>query len=159
MIRVLIVDDSAVVRDVLSRHLSAMGDIEVVGTALDPYVARDKIVNLKPDVVTLDVEMPRMDGLTFLAKLMKYHPMPVVVVSSLTPKGGEAAMRALELGAVDVISKTGSAFSVAEKVDMKAARSPARSRPRSSGGIFSLMTQGRTISKSGALIPAKLGLM
>ncbi len=114
MIRVLIVDDYAVVRKVLSEHLSALGDIEIVGTAMDPYVARDKIITLKPDVVTLDVEMPRMDGLTFLAKLMKYHPIPVVVVSSMTPRGGESAMRALELGAVDVISKPGSAYSVAE---------------------------------------------
>ncbi len=114
MIKVLVVDDSAVVRQVLSNELSRAKGIEVVGTAMDPYVARDKIVKLDPDVITLDVEMPRMDGLTFLAKLMKYHPMPVIIVSSLTPRGSEMAMRALELGAVEVISKPGGAYSVAE---------------------------------------------
>ena len=84
MIRVLIVDDSAVVRKVITDELSRYDDIEVVGTAVDPYVARDKIVELRPDVITLDLEMPRMDGLSFLAKLMKHYPMPVVVLSSLT---------------------------------------------------------------------------
>lgn len=111
MIRVLIVDDSALVRKVLSAELNRYPDIEVVGTAGDPYVARDRIIELAPDVVTLDVEMPRMDGLTFLAKLMKYHPLPVVVVSSLTPEHSELALRALELGAVEVIAKPGSTFS------------------------------------------------
>lgn len=114
MIRVLIVDDSAVVRKILADQLRRADDIEVVGTAPDPYVARDKIVQLKPDVVTLDIEMPRMDGLTFLARLMKHHPLPVIVVSSLTPAGSEAAMRALELGALDVISKPGEAYSVGD---------------------------------------------
>jgi two-component system chemotaxis response regulator CheB len=113
MIKVLIVDDSAVVRQVLATELSKAPDIEVVGTAVDPYVARDKIVALQPDVLTLDIEMPRMDGLTFLTKLMKYHPMPVVVVSSLTQSGSEMAIRALELGAVDVVAKSGAAYSVA----------------------------------------------
>lgn len=114
MIRVLIVDDSAVVRKILTDQLQRADDIEVVGTAPDPYVARDKIVQLKPDVVTLDIEMPRMDGLTFLSRLMKHYPLPVIVVSSLTPAGSEAAMRALELGAVDVISKPGAAYSVGD---------------------------------------------
>ncbi len=109
MIRVLIVDDSALVRKVLTIELSKCQDIEVVGSAVDPYVARDKIVRLRPDVVTLDLEMPRMNGLAFLAKLMRYYPLPVVVVSSLTPKNSEAAIRALELGAVEVICKPGSA--------------------------------------------------
>ncbi len=117
-IRVLVVDDSAVVRQVLSAELSKVADIEIVGTAIDPYIARDKIVNLRPDVITLDLEMPRMDGLTFLGKLMRYYPLPVIVVSSLTPKGSEAALRALELGAVDVVSKPGSAYSVAEITTM-----------------------------------------
>jgi two-component system chemotaxis response regulator CheB len=112
MIRVVIVDDSAVVRKVLSEELSKYDDIEVVGTAIDPYIARDKIVALKPDVVTLDVEMPRMDGLSFLAKLMKHYPLPVVIVSSLTPKNSEAAIRALALGAVEVICKPGTQYSV-----------------------------------------------
>ena len=112
MIRVLVVDDSAVVRKILGDELARFSDIEVVGTAIDPYVARDKIVALKPDVITLDLEMPRMNGLQFLAKLMKYQPMPVVVVSSLTPEGSATALQALELGAIDVIGKPGSAFSV-----------------------------------------------
>ncbi len=111
MIKVLVVDDSAVVRKVLTEELSKQKDIEVVGSAIDPYVARDKILKLKPDVLTLDLEMPRMDGLSFLSKLMKHHPMPVVVVSSLTPKNSENALNALRLGAVDVICKPGSAYS------------------------------------------------
>jgi len=114
MINVLIVDDSAVVRKVLAAELSRAPDINVVGTAIDPFVARDKILQLKPDVLTLDLEMPRMDGLTFLGKLMKHHPLPVVIVSSLTPAGGRTAMRALALGAVDVACKPGSSYSVAE---------------------------------------------
>ncbi|MGQ9524031.1 MAG: protein-glutamate methylesterase/protein-glutamine glutaminase [Armatimonadota bacterium] len=112
MIRVLVVDDSALVRKVLSEELSKQPDIEVVGSAVDPYVAREKIVELKPDVLTLDLEMPRMDGLSFLAKLMRYHPLPVVVVSSMAPAGSENAIRALELGAVDIVPKPGSAFTV-----------------------------------------------
>lgn len=111
MIRVLIVDDSAVVRKYLTDELSKYEDIEVVGGAIDPYAARDKIAALRPDVITLDLEMPRMDGLSFLAKLMKYFPLPVVVISSLTPKNSETAMRALSLGAVEVIAKPGSQFS------------------------------------------------
>ncbi len=114
MIRVLIVDDSAVVRKVLTTELSKHRDIEVVGGAMDPYFARDKIVRLRPDVVTLDLEMPRMNGLAFLAKLMQYYPLPVVVVSSVAPKNSETAIRALELGAVEVISKPGSPYRTSE---------------------------------------------
>jgi two-component system chemotaxis response regulator CheB len=113
-IRVLIVDDSAIVRKVFSEELSKYPDIEVVGTAPDPYVARDKIVSLKPDVITLDIEMPRMDGLTFLRKLMKHYPVPTVVVSSLTTKGGKLTLEALDIGAVDVIAKPGAAYSVGD---------------------------------------------
>ncbi len=112
MIRVLVVDDSALVRRVLSEELSRFPDIQVVGAAVDPYMARDQIVELKPDVLTLDVEMPRMDGLSFLAKLMKHYPLPVIVVSSLTPKDSKNALRALRLGAVEVIPKPGSQFTV-----------------------------------------------
>jgi two-component system chemotaxis response regulator CheB len=101
----LIVDDSAIVRRVLTTELSKVRDIEVVGSAMDPYAAREMILKLRPDVVTLDLEMPRMNGLAFLAKLMRYYPLPVVVVSSLTPKNSEAALRALELGALEVICK------------------------------------------------------
>ena len=104
-IKVLIVDDSAIVRKILSKQLARHQGIEVIGTAPDPYIARDKIVALEPDVLTLDVEMPRMDGITFLRKLMKYHPMPVIILSSLTPKGGKMALEALTAGAVEVISK------------------------------------------------------
>jgi len=111
VIRVLIVDDSALVRKILTTELSKFSDIEVVGTAIDPYVARDKILTLKPDVMTLDIEMPRMDGLSFLEKIMKYHPMPVVIVSSLTPRNSEMAIRALELGALEVVCKPGGTFS------------------------------------------------
>ncbi len=111
MIKVLIVDDSALVRKLLTEELNKQKDIEVVGTAMNPYIAREKIIELKPDVLTLDLEMPRMDGLSFLAKLMKHFPMPVVVVSSLTPKNSQNALNALRLGAVDVICKPGSAYS------------------------------------------------
>lgn len=113
-IRVLIIDDSPVVQQVFQRELSVDPEIEVIGVAPDPYVGRDKIVELKPDVITLDLEMPRMDGLTFLRRLMHYHPLPVVVVSSLTPKGGERALEALQIGAVDVMCKPSSEFSVGD---------------------------------------------
>jgi two-component system chemotaxis response regulator CheB len=113
-IKVLIVDDSAVVRKIFSEILSREEDIEVVGTAPDPFVARDKIVQLKPDVITLDIEMPRMDGLTFLKKLMQYYPMPVIVVSSLTPKGSKTALEALENGAVEVLAKAEGSYSVGD---------------------------------------------
>jgi two-component system, chemotaxis family, protein-glutamate methylesterase/glutaminase len=113
-IRVLIVDDSAIVRKVLTQYLAGQPDIQVVGSAPDPYVARDMIVSLKPQVVTLDVEMPRMDGITFLRKLMQYHPMPVILLSSLTPEGGQMAMEALSMGAVDVMCKPGEAYSVGD---------------------------------------------
>lgn len=112
--RVLVVDDSAVVRQILMRELAHDADIEVVGAATDPYVARDMIVKHRPDVLTLDIEMPRMDGLTFLSKLMQHFPLPVIIVSSLTVKGGELAMEAMQRGAVDVVSKPGVAYSVGE---------------------------------------------
>ncbi len=104
-IKVLIVDDSALVRQVLSEMLNSAPDIEVVGTAQDPYVARERIKSLNPDVLTLDVEMPRMDGVTFLRNLMRLRPMPVVMVSTLTEKGADITFQALELGAVDFVSK------------------------------------------------------
>jgi two-component system chemotaxis response regulator CheB len=103
----LVVDDSAVIRQVLSRSLTQAG-FEVVGTASNPFVARDLIVRREPDVLTLDLEMPRMDGLTFLERLMAYHPMPVVVLSSLTPERSPLALEALALGAIEVIGKPGS---------------------------------------------------
>ncbi len=113
-IKVFIVDDSAVVRKIFSEEISKEEDMEVVGTAPDPFVARDKIVHNKPDVMTLDVEMPRMDGLTFLRKLMTHYPLPVIIVSSLTPKGSKMALEALEGGAVDVLSKPGGSYSIGD---------------------------------------------
>jgi two-component system chemotaxis response regulator CheB len=113
-IKVLVVDDSAVVRKVFAEELSRERGIEVVGTAPDPYVARDKIVRLKPDVLTLDIEMPRMDGLTFLKKLMQYYPLPVIIVSSLTKKGSKMALEALSLGALEVIAKPSASYSVGD---------------------------------------------
>ncbi len=113
-IRVLIVDDSATVRQVFAQELARDPDIEVVGSAPDPYIARDKIVQLKPDVVTLDIEMPRMDGITFLRKLMRHYPIPVIIVSSLTPASGELALEAIEAGAVDVMCKPGAAYAVGD---------------------------------------------
>ena len=103
-IRVLVIDDSALMRQLLQEILSSDHGIEVVGLAADPYVARDKIRTLQPDVLTLDVEMPRMDGLSFLEKLMRFHPMPVLMVSSLTERGCETTLRALELGAIDFVT-------------------------------------------------------
>lgn len=104
-IKVLIVDDSASVRHVMSEVLSSDSAIEVIGTAPDPYVAARKIAAETPDVITLDVEMPRMDGLTFLRKIMEQHPIPVVICSSLTEQGSQVMLDALDAGAVDVISK------------------------------------------------------
>jgi len=105
LIKVLIIDDSALVRQMLTAIFEKASGIEVVGTAQDPIIARNKIKQLNPDVLTLDVEMPRMDGLTFLANLMRLRPMPVVMVSSLTQKGADVTLDALDLGAVDFVSK------------------------------------------------------
>lgn len=104
-LKVLIVDDSALIRSLLKEILSSAGDIEVVGAAPDAFVARDLVKQHSPDVITLDIEMPRMDGLTFLEKLMAARPTPVVMISSLTEAGAEATLRALELGAVDFVAK------------------------------------------------------
>src|SRR5438105_781423 len=113
-IRVLIVDDSAIVRKILSEALSAEDDLEVVGTAPDPFVARDKILILKPDVLTLDIDMPRMDGITFLKRLMQHHPLPVIVISSLGESSSRSALDALAAGAVEVIAKPDGPYSVGE---------------------------------------------
>jgi len=113
-IKVLIVDDSAIVRQIFTKELSKDPEIEVIGSAVDPYEAREKIVNLKPDAITLDIEMPRMDGLTFLKKLMRYYPLPVVVVSSLTPKGSHLALKKKKNGAIDVLCKPGPSYTVGD---------------------------------------------
>ncbi len=104
-IKLLIIDDSALIRQMLTQIFNASNEIEVVGTAADPIIARNKIKQLNPDVLTLDVEMPRMDGLTFLRNLMRLRPMPVVMISTLTEKGAEVTLSALELGAVDFVAK------------------------------------------------------
>lgn len=103
--RVLIVDDSSVIRTLLSKILSSDPEIEVVGSATDPYMARELLVKLKPDVMTLDIEMPRMDGITFLEKVMTHFPVRTIIISSLSTKGAESSLRALEVGAVDVMAK------------------------------------------------------
>jgi two-component system, chemotaxis family, protein-glutamate methylesterase/glutaminase len=113
-IRILVVDDSAIVRRLLTEAISGEPDLEVVATAPDPYIARDKILALKPDVMTLAIEMPRMDGLTFLKKVMHYHPLPVVIISSLGQASCQIALDALRIGAVEVLAKPGGPYSVGE---------------------------------------------
>jgi two-component system chemotaxis response regulator CheB len=103
--RVVVVDDSALVRSLLTEIINRQSDMECVGAASDPFAAREMIRNLNPDVITLDVEMPRMDGIDFLSKLMRLRPMPVVMVSTLTERGAEVTLKALELGAVDFVAK------------------------------------------------------
>jgi two-component system chemotaxis response regulator CheB len=113
-VRVVVVDDSAIVRKLLVDGLKNEPGIEVVGTAADPFQARDLIVRLEPDVITLDIEMPRMDGLSFLRKLMEHRPMPVIIISSLTQRGSATAIEALRAGAIDVIPKPGGPYSIGE---------------------------------------------
>ena len=104
-IRVLVVDDSALVRSLLAEIINRESDMECVGTANDPLIAREMIRELNPDVLTLDIEMPKMDGIEFLGRLMRLRPMPVLMISTLTERGAEVTMRALELGAVDFVAK------------------------------------------------------
>ena len=141
-VRVLVVDDSAIVRKILAQELGRHAGIEIVGTAPDPYVARDKIVALNPDVLTLDIQMPRMDGITFLRKLMQYHPMPVIVLSSLTPAGGQTAVEALEAGAVDVMCKPDGSFSVGDVCHVLAEKIKAASRARLDHSLVTLPSHG-----------------
>uniref|UniRef100_UPI000B105B53 response regulator n=1 Tax=Cupriavidus gilardii TaxID=82541 RepID=UPI000B105B53 len=133
-IKVLCVDDSALIRSLMTEIINSQPDMEVVGTAPDPLVAREMIKRLNPDVLTLDVEMPRMDGLDFLERLMRLRPMPVLMVSSLTERGSEITMRALELGAVDFITKPklGIRDGLLEYTDTIAdkLRAASRARPR-----------------------------
>lgn len=141
-IKVLIVDDSALVRQTLERELSKDPEIEIIGSAPDPFQARDKILALKPDVITLDIEMPRMDGLSFLRKLMHYQPIPVIILSSLAKEGSPIALDALSLGALEVLCKPGAAYSIgdmaqqlrssihaAARVDMQQVLSRSKQRP------------------------------
>jgi two-component system chemotaxis response regulator CheB len=147
LIKVLVVDDSAIVRKIFTEELSKEKDIEVIGTAPDPFVARDKILQLKPDVLTLDIEMPRMDGITFLKKLMKHYPLPVIIVSSLTPKGSALALEAMDSGAVEVIAKPGGSYSVgemgaqlAEKIRAAAKARPLRRDERSGPAVAATLS-------------------
>lgn len=158
-IKVLVVDDSALIRQLLTELLQSDAGIVVVGTAADPYAARQQIKMLNPDVLTLDIEMPRMDGLSFLEKLMALRPMPVVVVSTLTQKGTETALRALEMGAVDAVAKPlidiRAGMEALRKELLAKVRAAAAARPaaRSMGPCrealradVSLSTQGRLVA-------------
>ena len=131
-IRVLVVDDSALARRAITDALARDHEIEVIGAAVDAYQAREKILELEPDVVTLDLEMPRMDGLTFLKILQEHHPVPVVVISSLTQAGSAKAMDALNAGAIDVIGKPDGTRSIVEMAHKLAyhVKAAARSRRR-----------------------------
>lgn len=151
-IRVLIVDDSAVVRSLIQRSLATDPGIQVVGSAPDPYVARDMIVQHSPDVITLDVEMPRMDGVTFLRKLMEHHPIPVIVLSSLTGPGTTTALEALNAGAVEVLAKGDSPYAMgklgAELVAKVRLAAAARVRPR--GGLAGAAPSAGEAASAGA---------
>ena len=157
-IKVLIVDDSALIRGVMKEIINSQPDMEVVGVAPDPLVARELIKQTNPDVLTLDVEMPKMDGLEFLEKLMRLRPMPVVMVSSLTERGSEITLRALELGAVDFVTKPKISIQsgmleytalIAEKIRIA---SQAKIRPRA-------LPQGTPAQVGGALSPLRNPLM
>lgn len=131
-IRVLVVDDSAVVRRMITDALAREPDIEVVGSAPDPFVARDKILELSPDVLTLDIEMPRMDGLSFLKRVMHYQPLPVIIISSLGKAGCAASLEALRLGAVDVLAKPSGPYSIGDlgRILAEKVRTAAQAAPR-----------------------------
>lgn len=116
-IRVLVVDDSAIVRKLLADAIRQEPDMEIVGVAGDPFAARDLILQREPDVITLDIEMPRMDGLTFLKRLMTHRPLPVIIVSSVTQSGSAASIEALRSGAIDVIAKPGGPQAVGQVAD------------------------------------------
>ena len=147
--RVVVVDDSALVRSLLSEIINHQPDMECIGAAADPFAAREMIRNLNPDVITLDVEMPRMDGIDFLSKLMRLRPMPVVMVSTLTERGAEVTLKALELGAIDFVAKPKIGIAdglkqlgeeitdkirIAAKAHIKRLAQPAPARPASTGG-------------------------
>jgi two-component system chemotaxis response regulator CheB len=167
--RVVVVDDSALVRGLLTEIINKQPDMECVGAASDPYVAREMIRELNPDVITLDVEMPRMDGLDFLGKLMRLRPMPVVMVSTLTERGADVTLRALELGAVDFVAKPKIGVAdglkllahditdkvrIAAKAHLRRAPSPAAAAPRPSAPISSI---GRLSTEKIIFIGASTG--
>src|SRR5688572_22622169 len=144
-IKVLVIDDSAIIRQTLSQILNKDPDIKVIGTAADPFIAATKLAEEAPDVITLDVEMPRMDGLTFLKKLMSQHPIPVVVISSLTARGTESAILAMEYGAVTVLKKPSSYSMLAMDVQqiVEGVKSAAKARLRRR----SMLTHDRFVEK------------
>jgi two-component system chemotaxis response regulator CheB len=161
-IRVVVVDDSALVRSLLAEIINRQGDMECVGTANDPLVAREMIRELSPDVITLDIEMPRMDGIDFLGRLMRLRPMPVVMVSTLTERGAEITMKALELGAVDFVAKprigvasglTELSDQIVEKVRIAAA---ARIK-RAPSALPTNVNKGNTAAGPGAAPIASIG--
>ena len=161
-IRVLIVDDSALVRRALTESLSQSPDIEVVGTATDPYVARDKILELNPDVLTLDIEMPRMDGLTFLKLLMQRRPMPVIILSSLTGPGSLKAIEALRAGAVEVLAKPGGAYSafddhhrLVEVIKAAFRAKLTQERPEAAPQVRPLVSAARSVVNGTPLLPSR----
>lgn len=171
-IKVLIVDDSALIRSVMREIINSQPDMEVVGVAPDPIIARDLIKQTNPDVLTLDVEMPRMDGLDFLEKLMRLRPMPVVMVSSLTERGSEITLRALELGAVDFVTKPKMSIQsgmleytemIADKIRaasrarIKARHIPTETHKSAGDGVLPLIRNPLTSSEKLIIIGASTG--
>jgi two-component system chemotaxis response regulator CheB len=153
MIKVLIVDDSAVVRQIYKTFLESDPEISVIGTASDPYIAVQKIQKEKPDVITLDIEMPRMDGLTFLKKLMTQAPMPVVVISNQTTRGAEVALKALEMGATDVMAKP----SMPTEAEMQEARINLIDKIRSAYSTVSGRDKGKkAVTAASSSAPARV---
>lgn len=147
---VIVVDDSAFIRQVFTNILSSAPDIEVIDTAADPYEAREKIKQHNPDVITLDIEMPKMDGISFLEKIMKLRPMPVIMVSTLTQKGSEETLRALELGAIDYIAKPTEGLAAIKDLEhelIEKVRTAARAKILSRAGAATPTTGGPTTLK------------
>ncbi len=166
--RVVVVDDSALARRLLAEIIDRQPDMQCVGAASDPYVAREMIRSLNPDVITLDVEMPRMDGLDFLARLMRLRPLPVVMVSTLTERGAEATLRALELGAIDYVAKPKLGISdgistladdIAEKIRIAARARVRRPQPVVAGVESAVTTKPRAVRRLGLLSTEKIILI
>jgi two-component system chemotaxis response regulator CheB len=151
--RVVVVDDSALVRSLLTEIINRQPDMECVGSASDPFAAREMIRNLNPDVITLDVEMPRMDGIDFLSKLMRLRPMPVVMVSTLTERGAEVTLRALELGAIDFVAKP--KIGVADGLKQLADEITEKVRTASKARVSKLHAPAATTTVAGAAVPVR----